>query len=1329
MYTSIHNHSECSNLRFEDCTIKVETLLDQAIELGYNGVCITDHEAVSGHVRFLAHYKALKDAGKVPEGFRIGLGNEIYLVDRDKVFDEEGKPQKTQFYHLVLVAKDAKGHEQLRRLSSSAWENYFRQGPAERVPTFKDDLKKIIGEDSGHLIVSTACLGGELAALGLEYARTREKTARQKIIEFLSFLIEVFGKDNVFLEMQPRMYRDGAEIHDQVTINRLILKIAKSLDLPYIVSTDTHYLTKEDRYVHEAFLKSDSTNHGDRELEDFYETTYMMSEDELKKHLMSHMSEDQAQAALDNTQKIWDKLTEYDLSHSVIVPIDKHVPTDVKLRGIFDEYSQYEYIQKFRNSEDSQERYFLHLIEEGFLEKEQEFNETNLARIDKELGTIWEISARLDQRLAHYYVLVRELIHKVMWPVSYVGVARGSVTGFYTCYLSGITQINPIEYNLPDWRHLDISRPELPDIDIDTSASKRPVIFNRMKDYYGADNVLNTLTFKTLTSKSAVLTACRGLGINDDTAHALSNYVPMERGFVWSLKDCLEGNAEQDRQPVTAFIKEINKYSHLKLRETMLGLEGLICGRSIHASSVYMYEDGFIKQNALMRAPNGTRVTAFNMTDSDVLGGLKLDALTIQNLDKMQTAMKLLTEAGIIQDQGSIKATYDKYLHPDVLEKQDPKMWEMIANNEVISLFQFDSQVGQQAGKKIKPTNIIQMAAANSLMRLMAQDGEDSPIDVYVRYKNNISLWYREMEEHGLSEAEIKVMEDHLLASYGVAAVQEEIMLLSMDKRISGFTMTEANKLRRGVAKKKKKVIEEIQALFFERCKERGTSDALAHYVWDVQIHRQCGYSFSLNHTTPYSVIGLQNLNLAYRYPLYWNTACLTVDAGADTDNDSNDVTDYGKIAKAIGDISSRGQAVALPSINRAKFDFYPDTETNEIVFSLKALRGLGDAQAEAIVTHQPFKSFEDFLERTGDVVKPAAVIALIKAGAFDELEPQRRELMRKYLATQAPTIAKLSMSHLPELIQCGAIRSDDCKFAKTCYAYLKYVKSETPVIAGETPGKTWYHVRGKQLDEVFFNTNLLPLLKYERDYKTNTDNGFTIATASALDRAIKKLTEPFKQQVLNNPAVLEKLNESRVGAYLKDKAPGTLSSWEMETMSFYHGPHELAGLDEKFYGIKNFNMLPEEPIETTVTYGDRSYSVKQMYNIAGTVIGKNKDKHTVTLLTRYGVVNLKFYRDSFVKYNQQLSVTKPDGSKQVIEKSWFSHGSKIVAHGFRNGDTFIVRQEKRKNGVDIPAVSLIQKQRGGYTTLKNYRESIDDWVEAETVETAQPEVKEELPW
>lgn len=846
-FMSNHNHNEISNFRNKDSIIRIPQLIDRAIELGYNGVSITDHEALTGHVKFLQHYDELRKSGSLPEGFKVCLGNEIYLMSQKEY--EEAKINYesgvTKYWHFILLAKDKIGYQQLKQISSeSAWKNYFRQGRQERVPTIKEELEDIIGDNKGHLIASTACIGGELAHLINEYFFLGKEQAKVELHKFITWMIRIFGKENVFLEMQPCkdvkvLINEEEQFHSQVIVNQSIVKLAKAYGLNYQVTTDSHYLKETDIKIHEAFLNSDEEGKNYRETSEFYKTCYMWDVDKLFENLKEHLQEDEVAKAFEGTQKIHEMVDVYSLYHEVIVPEDKHVPLKVQIKDVFkDYYDKYKYINNFAKSEFNQDRELLRLIENGFLDKKQEFNETNLSRIDKELGIVWEVSEKLQQKLSSYYVLVRNIIQDIMWKISYVGPARGSVTGFYTAYLSNITQVNPIPNNLPEWRHLHHQRPELPDIDVDSEASKRSLIFEKMKEYFGEDNVLNTLTLKTEGSKSTMLTCCRGMGIDNDVAQAMADMIPFERGANWSLTDCFNGNEEKERKPVTELINEVAKYEGLK--EALFMTEGLISGRSIHASAVYIFSEGYLNQNSKMRAPNGTWITAYNMTDSDFCGSLKFDALTVSALDKLHQTVDLLIENGFIEDKGSIKSNYDAYIYPDILDYKSEKMWEMLGNNDLIDAFQFDTTQGLQAARKVKPKSLKELAIANSLMRLMS-DGEEQPMDEYVKYKDDIQLWYDEMRIHNLNDKEIKILEKHLLQDYGVSAEQESVMEMTMDENISGFDVKEANGLRKAIAKKKPKLLEETKELFYKKGQELNTRKELLDYVWNVQFKRQFG--------------------------------------------------------------------------------------------------------------------------------------------------------------------------------------------------------------------------------------------------------------------------------------------------------------------------------------------------------------------------------------------------------------------------------------------------------------------------------------------------------
>lgn len=217
-----------------------------------------------------------------------------------------------------------------------------------------------------------------------------------------------------------------------------------------------------------------------------------------------------------------------------------------------------------------------------------------------------------------------------------------------------------------------------------------------------------------------------------------------------------------------------------------------------------------------MKTPKGAYITQFNMGDSEAMGSVKFDLLTIEALDKIRVTLDQLIENNEIEWQGSLKETYNKYIHPDVIEYEDDKLWEMAGNGEIMDLFQFSTEVGHQSVVKVKPKNLLEAAVTNSLMRLMS-DGEEQPVDTYVKYKNNLNKWYEEMTRYGLSEKEIRVMERHLKDIYGVADTQEVVMQMVMDKDIANFDIKESNYLRKSIAKKKEDVLKEVEELFFKK--------------------------------------------------------------------------------------------------------------------------------------------------------------------------------------------------------------------------------------------------------------------------------------------------------------------------------------------------------------------------------------------------------------------------------------------------------------------------------------------------------------------------------
>lgn len=458
-YTCYHNHTEYSNLRLIDCINKVEKLIDQAIELGHKGVAITDHECISGHVRAVKYVKELKEKKKVDEDFQLILGNEIYLIDNLDTIKEDKKEGKKDYYHFILLAKNEIGYKQLRALSARAWLNLFKTGKMERVPIEKRQLEEIIGDDKGHLAVTSACLGGEVADLTFRQLENPTNENKVKLVDFFNWSIRTFGRDNFYIEIQPRK---GSI--DQRDFNREIIRIAKACKLKWLFNTDTHYYTKEFQDIHEAFLNS---KEGDREVQDFYETTYMMDKKELIALLSQDLDKEDIIEGIGYSEHLRKQIDDIDMYHRVIIPeipisdLEAQVHHDFKMF-----YDEYEYIEKFAYSNSKQDRFLLRKIEEGFKSKNQIVSQKTIGRINEELETLWTISDNLNQRLSSYYVLTRDTILEVLWKDdmgdSLVGIARGSVTGCYFAYLIDITQMNPLDWDLPFWRHLHVSRPELP---------------------------------------------------------------------------------------------------------------------------------------------------------------------------------------------------------------------------------------------------------------------------------------------------------------------------------------------------------------------------------------------------------------------------------------------------------------------------------------------------------------------------------------------------------------------------------------------------------------------------------------------------------------------------------------------------------------------------------------------------------------------------------------------------------------------------------------------------------------------------------------------------
>ena len=1333
-----HSHSEFSNIRLLDCINKIPALINRAIEIGLSGIALTDHECLSGAPQ--ANFYA-QDILKEHTDFKVALGNEIYLTPN--------REMGQKYYHFILIAKNKTGFRALRELSSRAWMNSYWDRGLERVPTTYADLEEIVNKYPNSLIATTACIGGQISSQVLNLIKAEKHNddagiteAHNNIVNFILWCKKLFGED-FYIECAP------GQSSDQIAVNKRLKAVAAAFKCKMVLGSDAHYLKKEDRYVHKAYLNSKG---GEREVDAFYEYAYLQDENDIKKNIAP--SELDYDELVNNSYEIYNKIENYSIAHKQTIPkvkIKDYPKIDLS-NGNEEEIilnRDYPTLGKMFNSNDKYERYWVHECLSNLCQKKEWtmydlINEGDLylSRLEEEADIKKTISEKLETNMFSYPITLQHYVDLFWECGSTVGAGRGSSCSGLNHYLLGITQLDPVKWDLPFWRYLNKERVELGDIDLDLCPSKRPLILQKIKEERGANfsNEIDALsrknlgctliaTFGTEGTKSAILTACRGYrgqgsgytvsgptnenedgwitdyrdGIDVDTAQYLSSLIPSERGFLWPLKDVVYGNKDKDRQPITAFINEINKYPGLL--DIAMAIEGIVNKRSSHASGVILFDEDPYEFGCFMKTPKGEIITQWDLHKCEACGMTKYDFLVTEVQDKIVETIRLLQKYNKIDSNLTLREVYNKYLHPEILPLDNKNIWEALQNNSVLNVFQFDSDVGSQAAKKIKPTNIMEMADANGLMRLMtAEKGAETPMEKYIRYKNNLSLWYQEMDRAGLTKEEQTAVEPYFKQSYGVPPSQEQLMRMLMDDKICGFSLKEANAARKIVGKKQMAKIPELH----QQILDKATSSALGKYIWECGVGPQMGYSFSIIHALAYSFIGAQTIYIATHWnPIYWNTACLIVNSASleneeDDDDDGNTKdksTDYSKLAKAIGDITSRGIKVSLIDINKSGFSFEPDELNNEILFGLKGVNKIGGPVIDKIISGRPYTGIIDFMNRCP--LNKTQMVSLIKSGAFDKIdnkwaseickENPRYAIMAYYVSLVCDPKKRLTLQNFNGLLKSGLV-PEELNKQKQVFVFNKFLKDNKKV------GKYYVFDEGSlNFYSQYYDLNELDVI-----------NGITCILQTKWDKIYQKEMDETRNWLKENQnEVLNQYNNLLFNETWNKYATGNISAWEMESLCFYYHEHELANIDKHKYGIVNFSTLSYEPeVDYFFKRAGRDIPIFKLYKITGTIISKNNTKASVAILTTDGVVNVKFTKEYYAMYNRQISEVQADGSKKVLEKGWFSRGTKIMVTGYRREDTFVAKTYKATSTHQLYRIVNVE---GRNITLEHERVNINE--------------------
>lgn len=770
------------------------------------------------------------------------------------------------------------------------------------------------------------------------------------------------------------------------------------------------------------------------------------------------------------------------------------------------------------------------------------------------------------------------------------------------------------------------------DIDIDAESSKREQIVELARERYGTDKILNSCTFTTEGPKSTVITATRGYGLDVAEQHNIANLIPSEGAALWSVSDCFFGNEKKGRKPVKEFIDRVKKYDGLK--DIMLSIEGLISGRSQHASSVIFYPHSFLNENAMMKTTKGLKVTQFNAEDGEYCGELKEDFLSISALGRIREAMDLLLEDGKIEWQGNLRKTFNRYFHPDVLDLKSKDMFKMLSKGEIFDAFQMSSLVARNAMRKIKPNTFDEVAITNTIIRLQTEG--EQPIDKFVRYKQNINEWYQDMDKYGLTKHEQELMEKHLLPRTGICDTQEILMNIIIDPNIADGGLTFANKFRKSVGKKDEKKIENASQEFMKIMKENGQREEFARYILEEQFALQFSYAFSLPHVVAYTLVLMIEMNIAYKYGVgYWKTACLNINSGLEGDLTKG--TDYTEVSKAV---NSMRDSIVLPNINESQLKF--TAQDGRVLYGLKPIIGLDTNTLDAIIENRPFKSLEDYYTRMIDtkLTSTKKTISLIKSGAMDNLEDMsRRHIMAELVKLEIPQKDKVTMVQLPY--------------------YRDIIPSELNKLLELHDFRS--RIKGKNKEPMNKDIEQEFIKKYSKhvDYKFTDELEIDI---KSFEKYYNKEIKPLKEEI-KKPVYAQEFTKKKRQEYWLKECQGSISEWEIDTILFNSDEFvvDTEQVSER-HKITEFDDLKNLPFIGTNERGFREYEISA---ITGVVVGYNNQKKLVYVLTKEsGVVTIKMSRKKYTHYQE----------KTEADDSWWLRGAKLILLGYKNGEAFYVK-------------------------------------------------------
>ena len=874
-----------------DGSSKIRELTARAKELGMDSMAITDHGVMYGVIDF---YRAAREVGIKPI-----LGCEVYVAPGSR-FDRENGAGEDRYYHLILLAENNTGYKNLMKIVSKGFVDGFYYKP--RV-----DLDLLETYHEG-IISLSACLAGEVQKY---LARGMYEEAKRSALRYS----EIFGKDHFYLELQDH------GIPEQKMVNQGLLRLSQETGLELVATNDVHYTFAEDAKAHDILLCIQTGKKVTDEDRMRYEggQYYCKSEEEMRK-LFPY-----AQEAIDNTHKIAERC-------------------NVEIEFGVTKLPKYEVPEGFESW-----TYLNHLCREGFKTRYPDDDGTLSRRLDYELGVIKTMG------YVDYFLIVWDFINYARSQNIMVGPGRGSAAGSIVSYTLGITNIDPVRYNLLFERFLNPERVSMPDIDVDFCYERRQEVIDYVVRKYGKDQVVQIVTFGTLAAKGVVRDVGRVLDLPYAMCDSIAKMIPNDLGM--TLDKALTANPDLK--------KLYNEDEQVKyLIDMSKRLEGLPRHTSMHAAGVVIGSRSIDEFVPLSRAADGTITTQFTMTTIEELGLLKMDFLGLRTLTVIQNAVRLAEK------------DYGIKLDMDHIDYNDKKVLESIGTGRTEGVFQLESGGMKGFMKELKPENLEDIIAGISLYR-------PGPMDFIPRYlkgKNDkTSITY-----------ECPQLEPILSPTYGCIVYQEQVMQIVRD--LAGYTMGRSDLVRRAMSKKKTAVMEKERQNFVygneaegvKGCIANGIDEKTANHIYDEMIDF-AKYAFNKSHAAAYAVVSYQTAYLKYYYPKEFMAALMS----SVMDNVSK-FSEYILTCRRMMDI-----AILPPDINEGESGF--SVSGDGIRYGLSAIKSVGRPVVDAILEERKkngiFSSMEDFINRmTNKEVNRRTIENFIKSGAMDSLPGTRRQ-------------------------------------------------------------------------------------------------------------------------------------------------------------------------------------------------------------------------------------------------------------------------------------------------------------------------------------------------